>query len=160
MGQAGARTLNILVVERGAGISSVLRSMPLDWGNREIAETADPAAAVDLLDEFSADIIVCDCDPRGMPGLEMAARLRDGKKNMSAPHTHPPLLLVAAEVDRNFALAARDAGVQGLLVKPLSISLLRQRIDEALSRAAIRAANPAAGPSQDSDSSQEAPSQS
>jgi two-component system sensor histidine kinase/response regulator len=91
------------------------------------------------------DVVYLDWRMPGMDGMETARRIR------SLPLEAAPMVLMVTAFGREEVVKeARDAGIQGVLVKPVSPSLLFDTTVAAISKRCIRAQAVAPVPRQDS----------
>lgn len=105
----------ILLVEDDRWIADVLM---------QIAETASEGAVVDWhTDVFSAqgafdgghyDLVICDWNLPGLPGIEMVSHVR-----RTAPSL--PVVMITGRSDRASVLAARTHGADAFIVKPFQV---------------------------------------
>jgi CheY-like chemotaxis protein len=83
-----------------------------------VASVDDGAAAIERVASEPFDLVLMDLRLPGMDGLEATRRIR-------ATGATTPILGVSASVDRGDAAACADAGMDGLLLKPLRLEQLR-----------------------------------
>lgn len=90
-----------------------------------------PAALekVKTIPDPSLVLILSDINMPGMSGLEMLPKVK-------AERPHVPVIMITAYGDETTKKRATELGAAGLLPKPIDFSLLRQKIDERLERAA------------------------
>jgi two-component system chemotaxis response regulator CheY len=96
---------------------------------KRIRDASDAREALDLLALQPADLILLDHAMPGMSGLEMVRVLR---ANPEHPAARARIVMMTGYGDRKHVAAARDAGVDEFLVKPLATRTLLQRIESAL----------------------------
>jgi len=77
------------------------------------------------------DVVLMDIYMPGMEGLEATRRIRA----MPGAASRVPVLMVTSEDDPDTRIAARAAGAQGFLVKPVSLEDLTAALAEVLWRA-------------------------
>lgn len=119
------RTLKLLVVEDNSGMREILKAVLWGLGARTVREARDYEAAMEALAFVRYDLIFLDCVMGRRPGVDIARQVR------STPH-HPnqrsPMIMVSASADAQTICAARDAGIDEFVVKPMSIRTLAERI--------------------------------
>ena len=75
------------------------------------------------------DLIFVDWRMERVDGLELVKRVRTGADSVNP---YVPIIMVTGYADGARVKAARDAGVSDLLVKPISLAALAQRIGAVL----------------------------
>lgn len=95
-------------------------------GYRVIGEAADGKRALDLVSKLKPDLVFLDIKMPGVDGLQAARRLQEDSSIA--------VVILTAYSDREFVDAAKDAGVQAYLVKPLREGDLHPAIEVAMSR--------------------------
>ena len=117
----GGRSLAILIAEDNDINALLARALLTKLGHRP-SVAANGAAALDAWQQARSmgapyDLIFMDVHMPGMDGLEATRRIRAAEMQTDEPHT--PIIALTANAfaeDRNACL---DAGMDGLLVKPL-----------------------------------------
>jgi two-component system, sensor histidine kinase and response regulator len=104
----------------------------LEWLGVEVAEAADAASALELLQTRSAEgrpfsVVLIDRQLPHVPGLSLAREIRAQPMLRTAN-----LILLVAPSQLAEAEASQDLNLQGLLVKPVRRALLRQCVVRAL----------------------------
>ena len=97
-----------------------------------------PAALekVKTIPDPSLILILSDINMPGMTGLEMLPKVK------AAERPNVPVIMITAYGDETTIKRASELGAAGLLPKPIDFSLLRQKIDERLARAARLCSRP------------------
>jgi CheY-like chemotaxis protein len=124
------RDARILVVDYHRPMREILKSLLFGLGVQHVFEAHDAAQAFDMLRYGVYDILLTDHDMAGESGVQLARRLR----RSSGPNRRVPIVMITGHARGPVILAARDAGVDEYLVKPLATAALLQRIDAALNR--------------------------
>jgi two-component system, OmpR family, KDP operon response regulator KdpE len=120
----------ILVVDDEPQITRVLRR-GLTMHRYDVRTTGDGEAALDLLNDWSPDLVITDLSMPNMGGLELCRRVRA---------TSPvPIIVLSVKGDEPAKVAALDAGADDYVTKPFGMDELLARIRATLRRA------PAAG---------------
>ncbi len=104
-------------------------------------------AALERLEEGSYDLVILDWRMPGLDGIETARRIR----SRSGASSQPKILMVTAYGREEIVKQADELGLDGLLLKPVSESILFDTIIEAFSRGGARAADDANMPAPGSD---------
>lgn len=123
-------SISVLLVEDHGQMRHLVRSLLRAYGFRSIYDCADPADALELMRHTHIDLIVTDLAMRPIDGLEFSRMVRLAS---DSPNPTVPIVLVTAHADRRRVKAARDAGVNSVLVKPLSARNLMHHVNAALS---------------------------
>lgn len=123
---ANSKPLRVLIADDEAVIRLGLRTMLEAQGYRVIGEAADGTRALDLVSKLKPDLVFLDIKMPGVGGLQAARRLQEDRSIA--------VVILTAYSDREFVDAAKDAGVQAYLVKPLRESDLHPAIEVAMSR--------------------------
>ncbi|MBK4996500.1 response regulator [Pseudomonas sp. S37] len=123
-------SLDILVVEDVALNREVAGGLLLREGHRvSFAEDAGQALQACALQRF--DLILLDVHLPGMNGVELCRQLRA----TPGPNRHSRVLALTAGVQPGQVPGYLDAGMQGVLAKPLRLANLRQALAEVTPRA-------------------------
>lgn len=124
-------TVEVLIVDDNAPTRSLLRSVLRAVGVKRISEAGDAEEALDHLEVRNVDIILLDYAMPGMNGLDLARLLRT---DPDRPGGKARIIMITGYGDRRNVAAARDAGVDEFLVKPISTRALLQRLEASLAR--------------------------
>ncbi|HXJ00439.1 MAG TPA: response regulator [Micropepsaceae bacterium] len=121
--------LHILIVDGKAGNARLLRGILSALGISEVMLAEDTAAALEIMETASFQAIFCDeaVGPLDAAGFVLAVR-RNGK--VRNPRT--PIVLVSDGPQRAQVEAVRDAGINDLLVRPLSMSSVERKLQSLL----------------------------
>lgn len=125
------RDARFLVVDDHQPMREILKSLLFGLGARQVSEARDAAQAYELLRYAAFDILLTDYDMAGETGVQLAGKLRRAAGN---PNQRIPIIMVTGRAEGPVILAARDAGVDEYLVKPLTTVSLNQKIEAALTR--------------------------
>lgn len=101
-------------------ICNILKRMGFD----NIFEADDGPAALSILKKFTVDLIITDWNMPQMSGLELLQKIRAHPK-----HQHIPVLMITAEGQEEYILAAVKAGADNYVVKPFRAETLRKQIE-------------------------------
>jgi len=111
------RDVSLLIVDDSIVIRS-LTKWALKSGNAgAVREAADGAGALRVLERFSPDVILVNCRTLPVDGLDFVRRVRDPEIGV---HAFARIVMMSSCRRYRQVLAARDAGVDEFLVKPLS----------------------------------------
>lgn len=92
----------------------------------EVDEAADGIRAVELFCAGSYCLVLLDLEMPVLGGLEAVRAMRADEARANRPRT--PILALTAHDDTTHAEACLQAGCDGILVKPLNRSLLRETV--------------------------------
>lgn len=129
-----AAALSVLIVDDHEPMRTLLRRV-LERAGAEVREAEHGAAALALLAERGAALVICD---RAMPGMNGAELVRAVRADPA--HAQTRILMLTGHAGAAIAEEARAAGVDAVLVKPLAPSALLKAIAE-LAIPAARAAS-------------------
>lgn len=130
----------MLVVDDNRHMRHLIKGILGALGIRKVAEAEDGKTAMEELQNFDADIVVCDWNMEPMDGLEFTRNLRNSD---DSPNIYIPVIMLTGHTDISRVTIARDAGVNEYLAKPVSAKKLYQRIHSIIDapRDFIRATN-------------------
>lgn len=125
MAGADFEKLRILILD-GSQYSRLLTSALLrSMGVMEIYFAQDGDEGIDVLRRHAIDIAITEWIMAPMDGLKFASALRREK---NSPNRMLPVIALTGHTDREFICKARDAGVNEILTKPISLDTLYRRI--------------------------------
>ena len=108
--------LAILVVEESLLMRELMRDILREFNIREVTEVAKPDTAWDLLGKHPYDLLFIDWSPE-CDALALLKRIRQDKKS---PTPFLPVIVMSAFTELGQVAAARDAGANAFLAKPVS----------------------------------------
>jgi Response regulators consisting of a CheY-like receiver domain and a winged-helix DNA-binding domain len=115
----------ILVVDDEPQITRVLRTSLSSHGY-EIRVANDGDAALDVVSDWSPELIITDLSMQNMTGIELTQRVRAKSK--------VPIIVLSVRGEERSKIQARDAGADDYVTKPFSINELLARIRAHLRR--------------------------
>jgi two-component system KDP operon response regulator KdpE len=116
---------NILVVDDEAQIARVLKTSLSSLGYG-IRTAADGEEALQVIQEWSPDLIITDLRMPNMNGLELCREVR--KKS------RVPIIVLSVKGEETIKVQALDAGADDYVTKPFSMNELTARLRAALRR--------------------------
>ncbi len=119
------KDIRVLVVDDHENMRRILGTLLRGFGFREIRECEDGAKALIEAPTFRPDIIVTDFHMPHLDGVEFARSVRALKDQGLA---QAPILMVSGHAYMKQVMAARDAGVNEFLAKPVTGQNLADRI--------------------------------
>jgi len=119
--------LEIAIIDPNNFSRQLLRALLNAIGipSASIKELTDAETVLADLDHFVPDLILCEVTLPGMDGvgfIQSVRRLEDEAKR------YVPIIVCTGFTDQQQVLACRDAGAHELLIKPMSVRTLYQRI--------------------------------
>ncbi len=128
---ADCNKLQVMVVDP----NGYMRGIVTDALRRISVGGVFAAASADEANEacmhFHPNLVIIDWEAGNMSGLEFTRAIRRSTKNMPR---ETPIILLASTVARDQLVAARQAGINELLLKPVSVRALKSRIEEIILR--------------------------
>ncbi len=114
-----------LIVDDHDPMRRIFLMMLKALGMREVEHANDGQEALEILKHFDADIIITDLEMPVINGFELTRLVRNGEAG-SDPFT--PIIMVSGHAEKESIFAARDAGINEFLAKPVSAKDLYARI--------------------------------
>ena len=114
--------LDVLVAEDVERMRLLLRAMLESFGVVRIREAGDGEAAYRAVWDRAPDLLITDFEMRPVHGAELVRRIR---RDEDSPNPYLPVIMVTAYSDHEHLAAARGAGVNEILRKPVSAKALR-----------------------------------
>lgn len=121
--------IKILVVDDQDFLRSVLRQILGVLGARRISEATDGEAAWVKILSNPPDLVIVDWEMEGVDGIELVRRIRHDK---DSPDRFLPIIMLTAYSEHPRITAARDAGVNEFVVKPISAKTLFSRLNSVI----------------------------
>ena len=116
----------ILVVDDESQITRVLRTALSSQGS-DIRTANDGETALEIVKDWSPDLVVTDLAMPGMDGLELCRRLR--------ATTQIPIIVLSVRGEERTKVKALDAGADDYVTKPFGMEELLARVRASLRRA-------------------------
>lgn len=113
----------VLIVDDSAKVCGVIEKILRSCGFVEIEALQHGEAALDRMRTAPFDIVICDWEMAPVSGIDVLNKARDEAK---ARDTH--FILMSAKKNMSWILAARKAGADGLITKPFTADMLKQKI--------------------------------
>jgi CheY-like chemotaxis protein len=123
--------LKALVVDPNAFIRGVIADSLRRLTVTNIAAVSGAMEAFAIGRTFKPDIVFMDWDAGGMSGLAFTREIR---RNSTGMPRETPVILLAGIIDQDQLMAARQAGINELLLKPISAAGVLSRIEEIIFR--------------------------
>ncbi|MFQ5620150.1 MAG: response regulator [Rhodospirillales bacterium] len=123
--------VKFLIVDDNAFMRNIIRRVLSALHAEQVREADDGEDALGIMQNFLPDIIILDWEMKPMDGLEFTRKVRLSK---DSPNVFTPIIMVSGHSERGRIVAARDAGVNEFVVKPISAKSLFDRIQAVIER--------------------------
>lgn len=117
--------LNILLIDSNKHMRLIARSILHSFGCKNVREFDNAASALEENKHYNADLIIVSWLLEPINGLEFVKLVRTGK---DSPNIYVPIIMMSGRCEYQHVIAARDAGTNEFLAKPISAHTLYQRI--------------------------------
>jgi len=124
------RKLSTLIVDDNEHMRALLRRLLHRMGIAS-AECGDGSAAMAAIQAAMPDFILTDLSMQGMDGISFVRTLRQSQNDRVQTL---PVIMITGHAERHHVEGARDAGLNELLVKPVTEKSLRSRVQEIILR--------------------------
>jgi two-component system chemotaxis response regulator CheY len=121
--------IQVLVVDDNRQMRVLTRALLRAAGVYRVAEASGALEAFDLMNRFPVDLILADWKMKPVDGLAFTKMVRGAE---DSPNPYVPILMMTAHTEMSRVAAARDAGVNGFVRKPISARILFERMSGAL----------------------------
>jgi CheY-like chemotaxis protein len=135
---AGPQDVEILVVDDHESMRAILGVLLRAFGFVRIRTANDGEQALRMIADYPADIIVTDLKMPNLDGISFVRRLRA----LPGDEAMTPVVMVTGHATPARVVAARDAGVNEFIVKPVNGRMLADRLQRIIDepRPFVRAA--------------------
>lgn len=118
--------LRVLIVDDSQAMRKLVRSIVEGLGIHQIYDTDNCDAATKKMREEGFDIILVDWKMEPVNGLDFVKSIR-GEEN--SVYSTIPIILITAHASKELVIAARDAGVNEILIKPVSAKVVHTHLE-------------------------------
>ena len=125
------KKLRVLIVDPNVFMRGVVADSLRRLQVTHIAAAASAVEAFAVGRTFKPDLIIVDWDAGRMTGLEFTREIR---RNTTGLPREAPIILLAAIIDHDQLMSARQAGINEFLLKPVSAQGVLSRIEEVILR--------------------------
>jgi len=120
-----------LVVDDSPHMIEIVRAVLEAFGMHGIVGVPDPKRAFEMFTQQGADLLIVDYHLGVGNGIQLAARVR----NLPDPaKAHVPIVMMTSYTEQSRVMAAREAGVDAFVRKPITGRELYEKIAFALTR--------------------------
>jgi DNA-binding response OmpR family regulator len=127
--KGGVGMINILIAEDNNDMRELFGTV-LNSNGYNVVETTNGAEALEMIDKYHIDLIVCDIMMPVMDGYELTKSLRDANYDL-------PILMVTAKDQFQDMQLGFSNGADDYMVKPINVKELILRVEALLRRAKI-----------------------
>jgi CheY-like chemotaxis protein len=128
---AGLSNISVMVVDDNPHMRLIVVAILRGVGIMHIKEASDGADALGLMRSGIPDLIIADLNMAPVDGLEFTHMVRTAP---DSPYPFVPIIMMTGHTERSKVNAARDAGINELLAKPISAKTLLDRIISVIDR--------------------------
>jgi two-component system, chemotaxis family, chemotaxis protein CheY len=125
------RAIKILIVDDDHHMRKVVRTMLTAIGVREIQDTADGMAGLEMICANNPDIVILDW---AMPNVNGAEFVRAVRSPDSFPFPNVPIIVLTGYGERSIVVDAMQLGANEYLLKPVSTKALFDRVASVLAK--------------------------
>ncbi len=125
------KDVKFLIVDDNAFMRTIIRRVLSALHAGQVREASDGEDALGIMETYAPDIIILDWEMKPMDGLEFTLRVRLSE---DSPNVFAHIIMVSGHSERGRIIAARDAGVNEFVVKPISAKSLFDRIQTVIER--------------------------
>jgi len=118
-----------LIVDDFATMRRILRNLLVEMGFRQVDEATEGSAALEMLRQGGYDFVISDIHMPKMGGFELLRQIR-----ADAALKDLPVLLITSEASKDDVLKAIRLGANGTILKPLTKSMLEEKVRNILLR--------------------------
>jgi len=120
------KPLNVLVVDDN-GANRILLAKQLAWLGHHAHIAADAFEGFEIWQQRPFDVVITDCNMPGMSGYKFTQRIREAEQQHGKSAVY--ILGFTANAMQEIVKRCQDAGMNGCLFKPCSISQLHQALN-------------------------------
>lgn len=119
--------LRILVIDDNDFMRSLYRQLlhAIGFPYNHVREATDGAAAIDYLEAYDCDLVICDLNMKPMNGKKFTRYIRTNPKS---PDPYLPIIVCTGHTELVHVAHARDAGANEILRKPVTAASLYSRL--------------------------------
>lgn len=119
--------LTILLIDDNWHMRAILNQLLRTIGVQNIHAAADAVEGLEVIRTKPVDIVMCDHHMAPITGVEFCRMVRTSS---DSPNPYLPIMLVTGIADRDTIIAARNAGVHDIVLKPISAKTLSDRLQD------------------------------
>ena len=123
--------LTVVALDDDYSTRLLLRNVLSAMGVARVEEASNAHDGIDLVKAMRPDFVISDWE---MPGGDGLSFLREVREGADIPNPFMPVILITAHAHRTLLDKARELGVNGLLVKPLTAAAVEKKVLSALQK--------------------------
>jgi CheY-like chemotaxis protein len=123
--------LKVLIADDNVHLRTIVASILAGIGITKVRECSDGAQAIRCLKDWSPDIAIVDFRMKPIDGVEFTRHVRNAP---DSPKPELPIIMLTGYADKSRVFEARDAGITELIVKPVTVRALLERINAVIYR--------------------------
>ncbi len=124
---ASDMNMQILIVDDYKTMLKIIRNLLKQLGFSNVEEAMDGSTALQKIRGKNYGLVISDWNMEPMSGLELLKEVR-----LDAKLKDVPFIMITAESKSENVIAAKEAGVNGYIVKPFTAAILKSKIDTVL----------------------------
>lgn len=121
----------VLIIDDNHHMRSLIKELLKAIGITDVREASEPIEAMELMKTVPVDILLVDFSMPMIDGVEFVHMMRTGE---DSPNPFIPIIMITGHSEKSKVLAARDAGVNEFLVKPINAKSLLARLQNVIER--------------------------
>ncbi len=121
-------SVQTLIIDDSRQMRLLLREILRGLGLRRVEEAGDGAEALEVMRHAVYDLLLVDWCMQPLDGIEFTKLLRTSS---DSPNPYCTIIMISGHSSRTRVRAARDAGVNSFLVKPVSARVLGDHVHAA-----------------------------
>ncbi len=126
MDESKISSLRVMVVDPYSQLREIIRDILVRGiGVGEVVEAKDGEEAISYMRDFPPDVVIADSYMEPINAIEMTKRIRAGDDNLDP---HIAVIVISGRAEVGEIMAARDAGANEYLAKPVSAKILELRL--------------------------------
>jgi len=117
--------LKVLVVDDNRFMHELLKTILRSFGIKRVRSSYDGNGAISKLKHVFADVVIVNWEMELLDGYDFVKLLRTAA---DSPNPYVSIIMLAGHTEVSRVVAARDAGVNELLAKPVSARLVYDQL--------------------------------
>ena len=125
--------VKVLIVDNLPSIRNIVKNLLKDMGFNDADEAEDGLQAMEKLKSGDYGLVITGRDMPNMSGMDLIRKIRGNDKLKSLP-----FIMLTAEAESKKILEAIQSGINGYIVKPFTIEVLKKNIERVLKSGGIK----------------------
>jgi two-component system, chemotaxis family, chemotaxis protein CheY len=123
--------VNVLIIDSNWNMRRLVGTALEGYGIQNVEFAADGREGLNKLVRLPIDLVICEYRLGRINGIDLTRKIRRSRKKFDP---FVPILLLTADTEEGVVAAARDAGISGVIAKPVSAEYLYRHIVELIER--------------------------